>query len=378
MPIGYDEVTGVFTTNALSYDTSMPFDEALQIFRDMYADFPFEGEDDLMANRSFAVHVTAHLTAYCRVMLLNDNRPAFVYLANQPGSGKSLLATLALAPVFGAIAIERLTKSEDERQKQITTLMLEKRPYAFYDNVKGFLESESLEQYLTSQRSVGRILGVSKNVEGKNNALVFLTGNTLTMGTDMVRRSLVVELFSAKPVADREFKAALTPTWAVKDGNRKRLLAASFSILKHWEDSGSVRSGDHPLATFEVFSELMGGIVMNAGFVNPLTVAKTGMDETEQAWKLLLSTAAADIADGIHHEFSIVELLDIADGLNVFDILTAGARDVNKAFGHRIKKWKGRVLTDAKGRSFEFGKRDSRVGAAYSVRVYTEAESKAL
>ena len=367
-----------FTTNALSYDAAMPFENARQILCDMYEEFPFEGGGDLMTNRSFAVHLAAHFTAFCRVILKDAPRPGFVYLANQPGSGKTLLATCALAPIFGGIKLERLSKSEDERDKQVTTMTAERRPYAVYDNVKGHLESSTLENYLTGEESLGRRLGVSESVDGMSDASIFLTGNMLTMGIDMTRRTLVVDLFSAKAVADRDFKATLTPAFVRKDENRKRILAALFSLLKHWEELGSVRLSKRLLPSFEDFSALIGGIVTTAGFGDPLESPKTGMDETEQAWKLLLSEAAGSISDGLRREFTVDELLEIADRLNVSDILTAGARDIHKAFGHRIKKWKGRVLGDEKGRLFEFGKRSDRAGAAYSIRVYTEAESKAL
>ena len=378
LPVGYDEGTGVFTTDALSYDTGMSADEARGVLCDLYANFPFEGDSDLMANRSFAVQLTAHLAAYCRVMMAGKLRPGFVYLANQAGSGKTLLTRLALGPVFGAVSIESLAKSDDERGKQLTTLVAEQRGYAFYDNVKGYLESQQLEGFLTSPSFTGRILGKSESVTGENTALIFISGNQLTLSQDLLRRVLVVELFCAQEAVTRNFDSPLTDSWPTNPENRKRVLAALFSLLKHWEESGAVRLSERLLPSFEDFSGLIGGIVANAGFANPLAAPKTGMDETEQAWKLLLSEAAASISAGLHREFTVDELLEIADRLNVSDILTAGARDIHKAFGHRIKKWKGRVLGDAKGRSFEFGKRSDRAGAAYSIRVYTEAESKAL
>jgi len=317
--------------------------------------------------------MAAHFTAFGRLLLMDVFRPAFVYLANQPGSGKTLLARLAIAPVFGPVAVETFPRSEEEQKKQLVTLVLEGRTYAFFDNVKGYLSSEPLEQFLTAERITGRILGASKNMTGPNLAIVFISGNDLRLSADMKRRSLVCDLFCAHEATERQISSPISDTWPSRRETRSRFLSALWSLMNHWQAQGCPRLTERLLPSFESFSAIVGGLVTTANFANPIEAPETQMDETGQAWRLLLQALADRVPTGSTHDYPVDDAMKVAEELGVLDTLTAGGRDERKTFGQRIRQWRGRRFLDNQGREFEFGKKRNGNGALYPVTVFKQA-----
>lgn len=377
LPPGYDEGTGIFTAPAFDYPTDLPPTDAWNFFFETYAQFPFAEGKPLQKNRSFAVQMAAHFTIFARLLFMDCLRPAFVFLANQSGSGKTLLARLALAPVFGPVAVESFPKGEEERGKLLTTLVAEGRPYAFYDNVKGHLSSAELEGFLTTPQRTGRILGQSATVTAPNLATVFVSGNQLSLSADLQRRILVCDLFCASEATEREFDSPITDSWPSSPETRSRFLAALWALMRHWQVQGCPRLEGRPLPSFESYSSIIGGLVQSLALANPIAPAETLMDEAEQAWKILLKALADPVLPGSTKDYTGDEAMEKAEELGILDILTAGGRDERKTFGQRIKRWKGRRFLDNSGREFEFGNGRSRnnLGAVYPVRVLPKESS---
>lgn len=102
---GYDPVSKIYTLKtAVDYDTEMPLEQALLIWRNWHKEFPFLdwSSSDLQeratsaTSRSFAVHTCACVALYASAMLpLSSPRLGYVYTSNSQRSGKSLLADLA-------------------------------------------------------------------------------------------------------------------------------------------------------------------------------------------------------------------------------------------------------------------------------------------
>jgi hypothetical protein len=373
LPPGYDEETGIFTAPAFEYPTDLPPDEAWRFFLETYADFPFAEGKPLEKNRSFAVQMAAHFTAYGRLLVNDCLRPAFLFLANQSGSGKSLLAILSAAPACGTISLEEFPRNEDELGKCLTTLVYEGRFFQGWDNVKHRLDSPALECFLTSRQRTGRILGQTATVTAPNLATVFLTGNQVTLSTDMKRRVLVVDLFCANDASDRQFATPISEDWAREPQTRARFLAALWSLVNHWQAQGCTRLTERLIPSFETFSAIVGGLVTTANFANPIEAPETQMDETEQGWRLLLRALADLVPTGSSHEYPVDAAMKVAEELGVLDLLTAGGQDERKTFGQRIRQWRGRRFLDNQGREFEFAKKRNGSGALYPVTVFEKA-----
>src|SRR5262249_23261703 len=99
------------------------------------------------------------LTPFCD-QLLNDRdlRPAFIVTANCSGAGKSLLVTMALAPVYGNVSISG-PPAADKIQETLSAAVRDGKPYLFFDNWKLKISDPLLEAFLSASRLTGRTLG---------------------------------------------------------------------------------------------------------------------------------------------------------------------------------------------------------------------------
>ena len=105
---GFNPTTGLYTLNRIPYAEDMEWEEVWKVlWLEGYKDFPFdlEGADKKKMSRSFSVQLAAMLGVYCHGLFPEGTpAPMIVLNANQPGSGKSLLMRMILAPVHGAPA----------------------------------------------------------------------------------------------------------------------------------------------------------------------------------------------------------------------------------------------------------------------------------
>lgn len=375
LPEGYDESAACYTVNTVPYGESLPLPEAVGFLLDSFAEFPFARPDDepkqqLYRNRSFSVQIAAMLGLYCRPMLAGGLRPAVAVQANQPGSGKTLLIRMALAPVFGAVAVQALPRDENELGKLLTTAAAEGHLYKVFDNVSGFLASAELESFLTSPRRSGRILGRTESVDAENVLNVFITGNGLSISGDLARRCLLLDLWSAEEVTGRQIKKPIEEEWLSSPEARAGFLAAMWALVKHWGLSECPRSQGARLASFESFSAVVGGIVTAAGFADPIAPPEVRLDEKAAAWAALFKALADPLPDGGFADYSLDALKESAEEGNLLEILIGDVKSPKVALGRRIKSggWMGRRFTDSHGRPFEFGKRHAAVGSLYRVR----------
>ena len=209
LPEGYDHETGVLTLSGGSPIVELwDFQMAAGALRSLLEEFCFREED---RDRSLSVALAGILTL-CAIHLLpkGSQRPGFLYSANSEGSGKSLLAKLAMISRMGNAPTGCDPEDEQEIRKSIFASALAATPILFMDNVKKHLSSGSLEACMTASVLKGRVLGQSRGIEVQNNVTVFITGNGCTISPDLRRRLLIVELFlrEARP-EDRKIKNPL-------------------------------------------------------------------------------------------------------------------------------------------------------------------------
>src|SRR5262249_13143391 len=138
---------------------------------DLLKDFPFPNK------RSKAVAVAAMLTMFCATMLPKRAlRPGFIYTANAPGAGKTLLCKFAIIPITGTCSLRTLPR-KDETRKVLDSLAIDASIYVIFDNIRGRIAGEDIEAFITSAEWDGRLLGESSRFRVDNVATVFLTGN---------------------------------------------------------------------------------------------------------------------------------------------------------------------------------------------------------
>ena len=65
----------------------------------------------------------------------------FIYNASAPRSGKSLLAKIATAPVYGSFKAQPWREDEESMIKILDSEVLAASPYICFDNIRGLLAS---------------------------------------------------------------------------------------------------------------------------------------------------------------------------------------------------------------------------------------------
>ena len=344
---GYDQETRTWVMSdpeAAYNSTPMPLAEAVKFFEDLLSEFPFASD----GGRSKAVALSAILSVFCTALIPADaTKPAFLYVANSEGSGKTTLAKLAaLTAQSGDAPVEAAPADEAEWQKKMLALVISGRRVVLLDNLKGNLASATLEAYLTSPYFTGRVLGGNSEFCGEGGATVLLTGNGVTTSPDLRRRTLLCELFSPllRP-EDRVYKKSLDPV-RIKE-LRPQILAACWSLVAAWDDAGRPGSS-MTSASFQRWADVVAGIVEHAGWACPLAAPQVTTAGDVDASDIATLPDVLDLGD----MRSFASLAELCEGAGLFEAVTSdkdfGGQSLTpaarSAFGRLLKRFDGRVV----------------------------------
>lgn len=340
--------------------------------RTLLREFPFaerKGER-LRADencRSMAVQVAAMVAQFC-VGLLPDgaSRMGFIFNANSQRSGKSLLAKVAIVPIYGRFVAQSWHAKEEELVKRIDAAVISASNYVCFDNVRGYLSSQALEALLTTPFWEARVLGSSEIVVAPNKISLFVTGNDLMVSPDLSHRFLFCDLqVSEGDVQDRKPPFVIDDAWLMQRENRIDILSAIWGCVRSWHAAGRPTAssfGFKPKLGFEQWGELIGGIVAHAGFGNCLEapqLAVGGNNEDRQLRELL-----SVLMEGMftsRREFTFQEVVNAAHENDLFSWLLDGrmsdgdfmlSAKAKSSFGLMLGRYGPNVDLRARPRSF--------------------------
>jgi hypothetical protein len=371
---GYDVESRIFTVETLTYDYDFPSIHAANFFEDLLTEYPWgEGENvDVMKSRSASVQVMAMVGVFCRAMFApGTKRPMLVWLGNQPGTGKSTLASMPLIAVFGEAGSTDLPERKEEVEKTLATKAVAMVPYVFFDDVGAGVFSNVLNRFVTASAHTGRLLGGNQEFKVRNVSQVFITGNTIKLTTDLMRRALIVELFLAGDARGRRFTRTITEAWLALPDTRQLMLSALWAAVRAWRDIGQPRHSA-PLETFEEWTGVIAAIVQGLGFADPMAAPNltAGGDQEAREWKEVLVALADKVPSGTH-DYTRKDIVDAARARGLLEDLVGSDDDPdlnpaeNKKLGKRLQFWRGRVFTDSNAREFSFGHRRTNAAKLY-------------
>ena len=388
---GYDEKSGIFTVDLLPYEMDWELKTAVEFLNEHGKGYPLSWSDEvkeesrnLMENRSWSVQLAAMVGTYCRSMFgPGTTRPMIVYVANQPGTGKSTLVAMALNMVFGHSSTTKTPKDDDKMDSELETTARTLRPYLFFDDIGGGIFSNPLNRFITSQYHSGRVMGGNSEVfMAPAVTQVFATGNDIKLSKDLMRRCLAVELFLPGDAQARKFPKIISPQYLSRPEVRRNFLAAMCAFVRHYvaetkNMTEQERRLPHPLASFDEWTNIVGGIVTLAGYVDPTTppeLSAGGSEDEDEMRELLVKIASEATGDT---EFDRKQLVEKARGFNLLESLVGSSGDkeidsnTGKKLGRQLQKWRGREMLDVLGRKFRFGHQRQKRGAVYPLRFIT-------
>src|SRR5207249_8486407 len=115
---------------------------------------------DFFQSRSLSVQIAAMVSqAHPGLLPAHASRMGYIYNSNTERSGKTLLCKIALIPFHGKMAVQTWTKKEEDLRKAIDAEMLGGACYIVFDNVRGHIQSASIEALMTNPTWTGRVLG---------------------------------------------------------------------------------------------------------------------------------------------------------------------------------------------------------------------------
>lgn len=380
MQPGFDPTNGIYCAHQVDFSETMDAKDALDVIDQLLCEFEFP-DGKWRKSRSGAVQLAAMLSTFCRHLTPpGAPRPMIVYTSNQPGSGKSLLANMALAPVWGDPGSTDFPLSDGGRvdtaelRKELATAAIERRAYMWLDDAPARIYSNALNRFVTSNRHRGRVLGTAGSFDEPNVSQVFLTGNMLEITPDLMRRALVCELFVPGEVAGRRFRQDIDSVWLAQPNHRADMLAALWALVRDWAASGAPRHPCPKPPGFGQWTGIIGGMVSRVA-EDPLADPDlpTSGDQEGVEFRQLLGSLATDLMDGEEASFTFDQIvlrarqLELLVGLVGVDDGAPLRAPERARLGRRLAAWRGRQLRDNRGRVFAFGSRRQRQGMVYPI-----------
>jgi hypothetical protein len=273
-------------------------------------------------------------------------------------------------PVRGYAALRSFPEEKPELAKVLDSEVLAGSDSIIFDNVKIKLDSPYLEQFATSSVVATRRLGGSTKQEVGKQTMVMITANQADISADIARRSIFIDLFQkeADPQA-RRIERPMGAEYLARPEVRYAILSALWSLVVAWDKNGRPSCSSR-LVGFEEWSDVIGGIVENAGFGSPLRrpCSENFGDADKQDMDSLVSLMVAGVfRDAIE--------LPCRDGIQLDDLIWI-CRD-NGLFAEKI-----RGKTDRETKEFEIWPSSlakiTRLFARYNGRVFRSEDFGAV
>ena len=231
---------------------------------ELLVDFPFL-DTDIEGNErrepSLANALSMLVTPFMRRMI-DGTTPLFLVNKPVPGTGGTFLGSLPVKLCEGDDPTPlHYSQNDEEMQKALLASIMEAKSHLFFDNVSSF-NSRVILAALTSRTIGGRILGQSKTVSRPNTFGWIATGNNPMLSEEMERRTVRINL-NAKTtdIQLRKFKHG--PSFPLE--NRAKAVHCILTMIQWWVAQGQPRFMQRKRASYEDWSEKVGGVLQACG-----------------------------------------------------------------------------------------------------------------
>jgi hypothetical protein len=249
------------------------------LVEEVLADYPIAGmtRKEIVATLSgedSRAHAVTHTVAtmllpFCRDMI-DGPTPGHVFTKPHAGTGASklvdMLTTIAIGSPVPAMAFPQ---RKEEAEKTLSSALAKGAPVILFDNIDKAMDSGALASAMTAHTYQARILGKSEVVTVPVRAVWVFTAKDIEASNEILRRFVIVPLDRDVPdpmlfVPKGGWHHADLMGW-VRD-NRPTLVWACLTLIQHWVAGGMVKQPERPLASYEDWAGVMGGILARAGF----------------------------------------------------------------------------------------------------------------
>lgn len=261
---GYDEVTGYLVINARPVK-EMALKQAEDALEQLIENFDFVTPGD--RSRALASIITPALKLGG---LLKGHIPVDVAEADQSQSGKTYRQKVIAAVYNQKLAV--VTKKEGgvgSMEETFNEHLIAGRTFIQFDNVRGKLNSQSLEAFMTSDGTFPARIPYHGGVQvNPSKFVIFITSNGFDATKDLANRSSIIRI--------RKREGHLYPVY--EDGNdllaqvfkwQPEFLGAVFTVIRHWHEQGKKRTKE-TRHDFKEWCQSLDWIVQNILGESPL------------------------------------------------------------------------------------------------------------
>jgi hypothetical protein len=306
---GYDPATGLLhlpqpgltVPPVPDRPTHLDVKTAVALLEEMVAGFPF-----------VTAHHRANYLGLLFTPLLRTLAPPPYKLgaieAHQPGSGKSLLATI-LRTIHGGVVRSELPADEAELSKQLAAiLMVTTGPVVTWDNVSGLVRSSVLAGLLTERTLSDRPLGVTDFRSFANDRLWTVTGNNMALGGDLSRRTIGVLIDPGVPQPEKREDFAIPNLAEWVENRRGELLAALLTVIRAWVLEGQpvARAGSDGYARWVGSVRAILTLAGIPGTFDHTVTTRQGVGVDDEDWRDFLAAIQRVMGD---RSWTVKELL---------------------------------------------------------------------
>lgn len=325
------------------------------IMDELLGDFPFETE----ADKSNAVALL--LQPFAR-RLISGPTPLHLVDAPAAGTGKSLLVDAIMRISNGAAVTSMVECVKDEEWKKVLTAkFMSGQPIIFIDNISRTVDSPSLASALTQPMWEDRVLGGSSMFVGRIQHTWVATGNNVSMSGEIARRTVRTRLnaHSATPYEGRVFKHSDLLAWVGE--NRGALVWSALVLVRNWLALGRPVWSGKPLASYESWGLVMGGILEAAGISGFLDNRAEMFDASNESSEEMRAFTEAWFEAHGEAEMAARDLVDLA-GVHLGLVkpgLAGIVKPSSKSVASALSRAKGCVFGDLEVvKIFKKGKAD--------------------
>jgi hypothetical protein len=337
----------------------------LFLVEELAADFPLDGlnragiMDAVREGRpvpSVAALIGLLVLPFVRSMIEGPT-PGHLLTKPAPGTGASLLADMVSNIVVGEDA-SALTfpRSAEEVGKVLASIMREGAELAYFDNLSAMVEGAEMASALTARRYKARVLGSTATLDVAVRCTFILTGNMVTASPELSRRLVPLALDARTPDPTARSGWRHADLLGFVRENRGRAVVAILTIIKRWLDLGQPAPSCPPLASFESWTRVVGGVVEHgaglAGFMGNRAAWLGEAVEEDGVERLVAALAGAGDGATIR-----VRTRKAGEGhVSLLDVLRELGDATEAESPLALKGWGFEAVEDRDGTSYRYGK----------------------
>jgi hypothetical protein len=253
--------------------------------RDLLGDFCFRGQPD-RANA-----IATMLTPFARPFYAGHT-PAAAISKSVERAGGGLLVDTLLWPALGRrLPRTSLPEKAEEIRKTLFAFARDAKEAILFDNVNGSLDQSPLAAYLTSDKLVDRVLGVSSTATAVDLPWIYVTGIAITYSSEMTARVCLTEL--VPPMEHPEERAGFQHADLRRfvAAERGRAIWACCTLIRAVVVAGWPRPADPPiLGDFQGWADALSSVMAFAGvrgFMSNRTRVRE-LDPVGDAWRVFV------------------------------------------------------------------------------------------